>query len=69
MRKDVIRDSIATHCSTAFAMWRWFWRIDWELVKVEPTNECGAFPPMWSPYFVEEWKCKRTGKTRIVLVR
>jgi len=49
--------------------WRWLRKQDWELTSVDATNEKRGFPPMWSPYFVEEWKCKRTGKTRIVLVR
>jgi hypothetical protein len=48
---------------------RWLRKEDWDLVDVEATNERRLFPPQWSPYFVEEWKCKRTGKTRIVLVR
>lgn len=48
---------------------RWLRKEDWELVEVEATDERQLFTPLWSPYFVEEWKCKRTGKTRIVLVR
>jgi hypothetical protein len=48
---------------------RWLRKEDWDLVGVEATDERRFFPPQWSPYFVEEWKCKQTGKTRIVLVR
>ena len=45
---------------------RWLARKDWELVDVEITDERSAFPPIWSPYFVEIWKCNRTGMVRIV---
>lgn len=48
---------------------RWLRKEDWELVEVEATNERRSFPPQWSPYFVEQWKCRRTGKQRTVLVR
>ena len=46
------------------SQWRWFWRIDWDLIDLERTDERQMFPSMWSPYFVETWKCRRTGKLR-----
>lgn len=43
---------------------RWVLKIDWELVTTHPTEEQQSFPSIWSPYFIEEWKCKRTGEIK-----
>lgn len=43
---------------------RWWFKIDWELVDMRLTGEARWFPPRDSPYFIETWRCKRTGERR-----